>query len=280
MPIADISAQNRAAPEAGATAKEFAVENPATGEVMAHCPELGPDDGRHRRTPAGLRLPRAAGLRRLSRACFRGREPQPDDHRARHERHPGQARLPAEIGPLTPEPKEQVMAIVDNSRTAMASVSAQYSIVLRVEVDHRPGMLGRVATAIGDAGGTIGSVDIVDLDGRHTIRDITVDTAGEDHSRRIGEAVEQVEGASVIDRTDRTFRLHVGGKIEQRSKLPLRTRDDLSMAYTPSVFNRDVADAVAAAVADQAKAQGTAEAHGNEIAYSPGETAEFRAIRP
>ncbi|MCW3032855.1 MAG: NAD-dependent malic enzyme [Solirubrobacterales bacterium] len=131
----------------------------------------------------------------------------------------------------------------------IASVSAQYSIVLRVEIDHRPGMLGRVATAIGDAGGRIGSVDIVDLEGRHTIRDITVDTAGEDHAGRIGEAVEQVDGASLIGRTDRTFRLHVGGKIEQRNKLPLRTRDDLSMAYTPGVArvcmaiaeNRDLA---------------------------------------
>ena len=48
----------------------------------------------------------------------------------------------------------------------------------------------------------------------------------------------------------------------------------------PSVFNRDVADAVAAAVADQAKAQGTAEVRGDEVGYSPGETEEFRAVRP
>src|ERR1700750_894177 len=117
----------------------------------------------------------------------------------------------------------------------MAPVSAQYSIILRVEIAQRPGMLARVATPIGDAGGSIGSVDLVAVDGTHTLRDITVDTAGEDHARRIGEAVTGVEGAKLIDTTDRTFRLHVGGKIEQRNKLPLKTRDDLSMAYTPGV---------------------------------------------
>jgi malate dehydrogenase (oxaloacetate-decarboxylating) len=117
----------------------------------------------------------------------------------------------------------------------MSSVSAQYSIVLRVEIDHRPGMLGRVATAIGDSGGSIGSVDLVTIDGGHTLRDITIDTAGEDHASRIGVAVGAVDGARVVDTTDRTFLMHVGGQFEQRTKLAVRTRDDLSMAYTPGV---------------------------------------------
>jgi malate dehydrogenase (oxaloacetate-decarboxylating) len=117
----------------------------------------------------------------------------------------------------------------------MASVSAQYSLVLRVEIDHRPGMLGRVATAIGEAGGSIGAVDLVSLDGGHTVRDFTVDTAGDEHGAAIAKAVDAVDGARLIDTTDRTFLLHVGGKIEQRNKSPLRTRDDLSMAYTPGV---------------------------------------------
>ncbi len=117
----------------------------------------------------------------------------------------------------------------------MPSVSAQYSIVLRVEIDHRPGMLGLVATAIGEAGGSIGSVDLVAIEGGHTLRDITIETAGEEHAAKIGEAVDVVEGAKLIEITDRTFQMHVGGKIEQRNKLPVRTRDDLSMAYTPGV---------------------------------------------
>ncbi|HET8950318.1 MAG TPA: NAD-dependent malic enzyme [Solirubrobacteraceae bacterium] len=117
----------------------------------------------------------------------------------------------------------------------MASTSAQFSLVLRVRIAHRPGMLGRVATAIGAAGGTIGSVDLVSLEGQHLLRDIIVDAADEEHGRRIAEAVDAVEGADVVDRTDRTFLMHLGGKIEQRNKQALRTRDDLSMAYTPGV---------------------------------------------
>jgi malate dehydrogenase (oxaloacetate-decarboxylating) len=96
-------------------------------------------------------------------------------------------------------------------------------------------MLGRVATAIGEAGGTIGSVDLVSLDDEHTLRDIIVDAGDEAHGEAIAAAVASVEGAEVLDRTDRTFLMHLGGKIEQRNKQALRSRDDLSMAYTPGV---------------------------------------------
>src|SRR5437764_7999169 len=113
--------------------------------------------------------------------------------------------------------------------------SAQYSVTLRVEIDHRPGMLGKVASAIGDADGTIGAVDLVQVEGTHTIRDITVDTADSSDWPRLTAAVDAVAGARVLDATDRTFMLHVGGKIELRNKSPLKTRDDLSMAYTPGV---------------------------------------------
>src|SRR5215207_134241 len=116
-----------------------------------------------------------------------------------------------------------------------AHTSAQFSLVMRVRIAHRPGMLGRVASAIGAAGGTIGSVDLISVDDEHTLRDITIDATGEDHGREIAGAVGEVEGAEVVDTTDRTFLMHVGGKIEQRNKHALRTRDDLSMAYTPGV---------------------------------------------
>jgi malate dehydrogenase (oxaloacetate-decarboxylating) len=117
----------------------------------------------------------------------------------------------------------------------MASPSAQYSLTVRVEIAHRPGMLGRVASAIGTTGATIGSVDLVSLDDDHTVRDITVDTAGVESWEEVVAAIGAVEGARVIDTTDRTFLLHVGGKIEQHNKVPVKTRDDLSMAYTPGV---------------------------------------------
>jgi malate dehydrogenase (oxaloacetate-decarboxylating) len=113
--------------------------------------------------------------------------------------------------------------------------SAQYSVVLRVRITHQPGMLGKVASAIGAAGGTIGSVDLISLDDAHTLRDITIDAASEEHERQIAAAVEAIDGVHVVDTTDRTFLMHLGGKIEQRNKQALRSRDDLSMAYTPGV---------------------------------------------
>ncbi len=116
-----------------------------------------------------------------------------------------------------------------------ATPSAQYSLTIRVEIEHKPGMLGQVASAIGQAGGTIGSVDLVKADGAHTVRDITVDTAGPEHWDQIVAAIDAIGAARVVETTDRTFLLHVGGKIEQRNKVPLKTRDDLSMAYTPGV---------------------------------------------
>jgi len=113
--------------------------------------------------------------------------------------------------------------------------SAQYSLTLRVEIDHLPGMLGKVASAIGDAGGTIGAVDLVQVEGSHTIRDITVETGDASDWPKLTDAVNGVPGARVLDTTDRTFLLHLGGKIELNNKTPLKTRDDLSMAYTPGV---------------------------------------------
>jgi len=73
------------------------------------------------------------------------------------------------------------------------------------------------------------------VDDDHTVRDITVAAGDQEHWRPITAAVDAVEGATVIDTTDRTLLMHVGGKIEMRNKHPLKTRDDLSMAYTPGV---------------------------------------------
>jgi hypothetical protein len=81
----------------------------------------------------------------------------------------------------------------------VAGTSAQFSLVLRVRIAHRPGMLGRVATAIGDAGGTIGSVDLISIDDDTLLRDIIVDAADEQHGKRIAAAVDAVEGAEVVD---------------------------------------------------------------------------------
>jgi malate dehydrogenase (oxaloacetate-decarboxylating) len=113
--------------------------------------------------------------------------------------------------------------------------SAQYSLTIRIEIAHRPGMLGQVASAIGKAGGIIGAVDLIEVSEDKLLRDITVDAADQDEWGAITAAIDAVDGVRVVDTTDRTFLLHVGGKIEQRNKQPLKTRDDLSMAYTPGV---------------------------------------------
>jgi malate dehydrogenase (oxaloacetate-decarboxylating) len=113
--------------------------------------------------------------------------------------------------------------------------SAQYRITIRVRIDDEHATLGLLTTAIGEAGGIIGAVDLVEVDGTSSLRDIVVDGSGREHWGHILAAIEEVAGTEVIDATDRTFLLHVGGKIEQHNKHPLKSRDDLSMTYTPGV---------------------------------------------
>jgi malate dehydrogenase (oxaloacetate-decarboxylating) len=113
--------------------------------------------------------------------------------------------------------------------------SASYSLTARVAIQNRPGMLGRVASAIGDAGGDIGAVDLVESQRDRVVRDITISARDSAHGAQIVQRLKQVAGVRVINISDRTFLMHLGGKIEIRSKVPVRTRDDLSMAYTPGV---------------------------------------------
>jgi malate dehydrogenase (oxaloacetate-decarboxylating) len=113
--------------------------------------------------------------------------------------------------------------------------SAQFSLTLRVELDRRPGQLGAVASAIGAAAGSIGAIDSIELGDLKAIREITVMCSDQEHSESIIQAVEQVEGCSLLEVTDRTFELHRSGKLYTGLKSPIKTRDDLSMAYTPGV---------------------------------------------
>ncbi len=114
--------------------------------------------------------------------------------------------------------------------------SAQYRLTIRVKLDDAQGtLLGLLTGAIGEAGGIVGAVDPVEVGAEGSLRDVVVDAAGPDHWREILAAIEALPGVEVIDTTDRTFLLHVGGKIEQHNKHPLKTREDLSMLYTPGV---------------------------------------------
>src|SRR3954463_13395692 len=113
--------------------------------------------------------------------------------------------------------------------------SAQFSATLRVRLDDSPGSFARLATAIGETAGSLGAIDLVRVERHHKVRDVTVLAADQEHLDRIVAAVHAVQGIEVADVADRTFLMHLGGKIEVVSRVPLKTRDDLSMAYTPGV---------------------------------------------
>ena len=113
--------------------------------------------------------------------------------------------------------------------------SASYSLTVRAAIKNRPGMLGMVTSAIGEAGGDIRAVDLVELVKDVIVRDLTINARDETHGHDIVEAIRGVDGVRVVNVSDRTFLAHLGGKIEIRNKVPLKTRDDLSMAYTPGV---------------------------------------------
>jgi malate dehydrogenase (oxaloacetate-decarboxylating) len=113
--------------------------------------------------------------------------------------------------------------------------SAQNSIILRLRIDNQPGLLARAVSFIAEAEGNIGAIDIVRYEEGVVIRDVTVDTSGTEQANAITEGLEKIAGISVMHSSDRVFVMHLGGKIEVVSKVPLRSRDDLSMAYTPGV---------------------------------------------
>lgn len=113
--------------------------------------------------------------------------------------------------------------------------SASYSFKLRVKLVKTVGTLGALTTAIGQAGGDIGTVDLVAVFGDTVTRDLTVDASSNAHAEAILSQVRGLPGVEILSVSDRTFQMHEGGKIEVTCKSPLTTRDDLSMAYTPGV---------------------------------------------
>ena len=113
--------------------------------------------------------------------------------------------------------------------------SASYSVTLRVEIQNRAGMLGHLTSEIGRMGGDLGAIDIVSVGQGVMIRDITVNCRDNEHAKHLVTAINAINGVRLVHYSDRTFLMHLGGKIEVVSRAPIRTRDDLSMVYTPGV---------------------------------------------
>ncbi len=112
---------------------------------------------------------------------------------------------------------------------------AQYSVNLRVRLDNKPGVLGRLAVAIGEAGGNIFAIEGFVAKGPVLERDIVINCYSVQHQEQIVDVAGRIDGVELLDSFDRTFRMHEGGKIEVLPLCPVGDRDDLSMAYTPGV---------------------------------------------
>ena len=124
------------------------------------------------------------------------------------------------------------------------SAGVAYTLTMRCQIENRPGMLGRLTTQIGEIGGDIGAIDIVRAERNVLIRDITVRVLDEKHGEELVAAISHIPGITVLRVSDRVFLTHLGGKLAVQSKVPLKTRDDLSLAYTPGVARvcRAIAD--------------------------------------
>jgi malate dehydrogenase (oxaloacetate-decarboxylating) len=117
----------------------------------------------------------------------------------------------------------------------MSHPNASFSATVRVRLEDHPGAFARLAAAVGEAGASLGAIDLVRVERTTKVRDVTVLAADASHLDEIVTAMRAVNGTEVIHVSDRTFLAHLGGKIEVVPRQPLKTRDDLSMAYTPGV---------------------------------------------
>ncbi|WP_240417354.1 NAD-dependent malic enzyme [Paenibacillus periandrae] len=111
---------------------------------------------------------------------------------------------------------------------------ATNSIIIRLEINHAEATFGDVASVIGKAGGDITSIDVIRPGQETSIRDVTVDV-NDSAEPYIVEMLKQHAGIKVINISDRTFLMHLGGKISIQPTVPIKNRDDLSRAYTPGV---------------------------------------------
>jgi malate dehydrogenase (oxaloacetate-decarboxylating) len=114
-------------------------------------------------------------------------------------------------------------------------LTSAYRVVMRLAIDNRPGKFAEVARVIGEQGGSLGEIDLVEATPTVHLRDVTVDMPDEAGALRLAEALHRLDGIEVRDVSDAAFKLHAGGKIEVRGRIAVRTKEDLSLVYTPAV---------------------------------------------
>ncbi len=117
----------------------------------------------------------------------------------------------------------------------MAATASSYSITMRLYTDPDHAVVGQVATSLAQAGGVVTAIDVLESSYERLTVDVTCSASDEAHSKELVAVCEALDGVEVHKVSDRTFLIHLGGKIEVHSKVPLKTRDDLSLAYTPGV---------------------------------------------
>ena len=117
----------------------------------------------------------------------------------------------------------------------MPNTSPGYSITVRVEAPAVAHATAALTTAVSSAGGALTALDVAESHADRIVVDVTCDASDVDHADRITEALSRVPGVTVRKVSDRTFLMHLGGKIRVEPKVSLRTRDDLSRVYTPGV---------------------------------------------
>jgi malate dehydrogenase (oxaloacetate-decarboxylating) len=119
-----------------------------------------------------------------------------------------------------------------------------YRMTVRVEIPNQPGQFARLATLFAEEGANLGAIDIVEVRRGRMVRDITFDARSEIHAEQVVEKLRQLPGVKVRSASDRIFLIHLGGKIATKSKIPVKTRNTLSMIYTPGVarVSRAIAD--------------------------------------
>ncbi|MEG3582408.1 MAG: NAD-dependent malic enzyme [Chloroflexota bacterium] len=109
------------------------------------------------------------------------------------------------------------------------------SITVRLEYKNTKGMLANILRVVSKSNGDMSAIDVVSINDKKITRDLTINATDSDHEESILSAIRGIKGVKVVNVSDQTFLMHLGGKIEVRSKIKIQNRDQMSRAYTPGV---------------------------------------------